>query len=86
MQPYRKFVWLFGIELNSLGCDLSHQSPLCRSVALKAVQIVMIQVSTNCFMLLSMYRRRELLEKKLWHECKAKCLRLGSAPVSTSRI
>ena len=20
MQPYRKFVWLFGVELNSLGC------------------------------------------------------------------
>ena len=36
MQPYRKFVWLFGIELNSLGCELSHQSPLCLSVALKA--------------------------------------------------
>ncbi len=20
VQPYRRFVWLFGIELNSLGC------------------------------------------------------------------
>ena len=28
MQPYRKFVWLFGIELNSLGCELFDQRPM----------------------------------------------------------
>jgi membrane associated rhomboid family serine protease len=30
VQPYRRFVWLFGIELNSLGCAKPLQGPMHR--------------------------------------------------------